>query len=174
MKAFRVILWSGILLCLLSGCFHLRNRNDMPPALQTLFFQAENPYDEFTIALRESFRASGVLLVETPLAAPVTFYLAKPQQTIVAGTIGTSNQTRIYSVTYTAIFSLKDAHGIILLPPQSVSVTRNLTLSANQLIESNNQLNLLLQQMYRDVISNIYNRLQSEQVRQILLLHGPV
>ncbi len=162
----------SFVLCLLSGCaFHLRNQNDMPPVLQTLFFEAENPYDEFTSALRESLRASGVTLVATPLATPVTFYLAKPQQTIVAGTVGTSNQTRIYNVTYAATFSLKDSQGKFLLSPQTVAVTRSLTLSANQLIESNNQLNLLLQGMYRDVISNIYNRLQSQQVKQILLSH---
>ncbi|HVV67794.1 MAG TPA: LPS assembly lipoprotein LptE [Gammaproteobacteria bacterium] len=159
----------GILLCSLSACaFKLRNRNELPPQLHVLYLKADDPYGAFESNLRASLQSSGIMLSDTAAEAPVTLHVLKPQLTYAAGTIGTSNQTRIYAVTYKVAMILEDADGKQLLSPMLLSDTRNLVLSANQLIRSNNQLSKLEQEMYRDIISQLFNRLSSVQVAEVL------
>lgn len=72
----------------------------------------------------------------------MVLYITKPKLSYTAATVGTSNQSRVYNVVYSVAFSLINPQGAVLLPPQTLTSTRDLTLSANQLIESNNQLSL--------------------------------
>ena len=158
----------GIMLSSLTACaFKLRNRNELPPQLHVLYIKADDPYGAFESNLRASLQSSGITLVDNAAQAPVTLHVLKPQLTYAAGTIGTSNQTRIYSVTYRVDVILEDAVGKPVLP-MMLSDTRSLVLGANQLIKSNNQLSQLEQEMYRDIISQLYNRLSSAQVAQML------
>jgi len=64
------------------------------------------------------------------------------------------------------VFDLTDKKGKLILPPQTVASARNLTLNANQILGSNNQLTLLKQELEQDVVNKIYNRLTAEQVIQ--------
>lgn len=159
-----------LLACIiLSACaFKLRNANELPAELHTLYLQTDEPYGRFETTLQATLRSSGIQLVDAPKDAPVILHMTKPKLTYTATTIGTSNESRVYSVVYSTAFSLLNAQGTGLLGPATLSSTRSLTLSANQLIESNNQLSLLEQDMQRDVIAQLYNRLSSQQVAQLL------
>ncbi|MFT3741224.1 MAG: LPS assembly lipoprotein LptE [Gammaproteobacteria bacterium] len=168
-RQFLLALGLSLALAFMTGCaFHLRGHSHWPPALRTLYLAMENPYGEFEINLQRSLASAGVQLVSAPCSAPITLKVAKPVVVTRASTIGTSNQTRIYTVTYSVVVTLQNAAGQPLLPPMQLTSIRNLTLSANQMIESNNQLALLEKEMERDIISQLYYRLSSEQVRSIL------
>ncbi len=159
----------SILMFSLSGCaFKLRNRNEFPPQLHTLYIKAEDPYGNFESALRSSLQSSGIILADSEAQAPITLHVLKPQLTYTAGTIGTSNQTRVYNVRYVVTMILEDPAGKPLSPPMVLSDTRSLVLSSNQLIKSNNQLSQLEQEMYRNIVSQLYNRLSSAQIAKVL------
>lgn len=167
----RFFTWLLIVIIALSvsACaFKLRNANELPPALHKIYLATDEPYGRFETTLRAILHSSDVSLVDMPTAAPIVLHITKPNLVYTATTIGTSNQSRVYSVVYGIIFSLLDAKGDLLLGPETITSVRSLTLSANQLIESNNQLSLLEQDMQRDVISQLYNRLGSQQVAQLL------
>jgi outer membrane lipopolysaccharide assembly protein LptE/RlpB len=157
-----------ILIHLTACAFSLRNRNELPPQLHTLYYKADDPYGQFESVLYSSLKSSGINFVDTQMQAPVTLHVKKPDLVYTAGTIGTSNQTRVYVVTFTVTIILENAMGAPLLSPMVFSESRNLVLSANQLIKSNNQLSQLQQEMYRDIVSQLYNRFSSEQVAQVL------
>lgn len=166
----RVGRWMALLYCaaLLLGCgFSLRNANELPPTLQHLYLKTEEPFGRFETTLRATLRSSGVQLVTSPDQAPVTLAVSKPELSYSGSTVGTSNQSRVYSVVYAVAVSLLTPDGKVLWGPKMLRSLRNLTLSANQMIESNNQLSLLEQDMQRDVITQLYNRLGSEQVAQL-------
>ncbi len=55
-----------------------------------------------------------------------------------------------------------------MLDHQTLGTTRTLTLNAYQLIDSNNQLGLSEQEMQRELINQLYNRLTSKQVFEII------
>ena len=153
----------------LSACgFKLLNANELPASLHRLYLKTEEPYGGFETALRASLRSSGITLVETPAEAAVVLFITKPHLSYSTATVGTSNQSRVYNVVYAVSFGLFNTQGAAILPPQPLFATRDLTLSANQLIESNNQLSLLEQDMQRDVITQLYFRLSSQLVKQLL------
>lgn len=153
----------------LSACaFKLRDSNELPPGLHPLYLQTEEAFGRFETTLRASLRSSGIKLVATPAEASMIMAIGKPHLAYTIATIGTSNQSRVYNVVYTVSFALLTPKGAVLLPPQPLTATRDLTLSANQLIESNNQLSLLEQDMQRDVITQLYNRLSSQQLKNLL------
>lgn len=159
-----------VLLWTLTACaFHLRGQGNWPPALQTIYLQAQEPYDALTINLTNSLHSSGVTLVDSPNQARVTLKLYKPVLSTRNVTIGRSNQSRVYQVVYSVAYMLTDPAGKPFLPQQVISSTRSLTLSPNQLMDSNNQLILLEQEMQRDIINQLYNRLTSKQVFQALI-----
>lgn len=163
----------------LTGCgFQLRGQEGFPACLQVLYLQTENTYDplETTLhqKLRQIMRSSGVQLVETMRQAPVTLQLSRPIQTINSNVIGPSSQTRIYTVHYSVSVTLMDSHGKILTGPRLLQTSRSLTLSANQLLESNNQLDILTQEMEQEILNQLYQVLHAKQVLQSLdCLHNP-
>ncbi len=152
----------------LAACgFKLRNARDLPPGLQTMYLQEEEPYGRFASTLQATLRAAGVNLLNSPSSA-ITLHLTKPNLAYNAATIGTSNQSRVYNVVLSVTFSLTNPQGDVLVAPANLKTTRFLTLNANQLIESNNQLSLLEQDMQHDLISQLFNRLSSPAVAQAI------
>lgn len=152
-----------LLLSLVACAFKLR-QTQLPPALHVMYLQTDVTYGPFESLLRQSLLSSGVALVATPAQAPVTLHIFKPIEANTSTTVGASNQTRVYIITYTVAFELKDAAGKILLGEQKVTTSRTLRLSANQLLETNNQLPLLQQDMRREIIYQMFYRLKAPQV----------
>ncbi len=167
-RIFLVFILSTLILCSLTACaFKLRGQNELPQGLRVMYLATDNPYGTFELNVRKTLRSSGITLVDSPEQANVILRLGKPDLSSNQGTVGNSNQSRIYNVLYTDTFSVEDTKGKTLIMGW-LRASRNLTLSANQLIESNNQLPLLEQEMQRDLISQLFNQLTSEQLAQAL------
>ena len=153
----------------LNACaFKLRGQNELPPDLRVMYLDMQDPYSSFTATVSKTLRSSGITLVDSPQQAKVVLRIDKPVLSSRLVTIGTSNQSRVYNVVYASSFTLSYPKGKSIIPPGRLSASRNLTLSPNQLIESNNQLPLLQREMERDLISQLLNQLTSEQVAQAL------
>ena len=150
---------------LISGCgFHFRGEQPLPPALKSIHVQSANPYDQFTSTLKRNLNATGIHVKNTPQAVNLRILAAHLSNT--NPTIGASSQARVYTFTYIATFDLVDKKGKLLLAPQTVASSRNLTLNANQILGSNDQLTLLKQELERDIVNKIYNHLTAEQAIQ--------
>lgn len=165
------------LLCslILWGCgFHLRGQNILPAPFHVLYVETEEPYGQFESDLKATLRSSGIILVASRNQAPITLFLSKPGIVQNSTTPAPSSQSRVFNITYAVTISLLDPRGRVLLKPQRLSSTRNLILSPNQLLETNNQLHLLEQEMQRDVINQLYNRLRSPKVMRLLQNSHPV
>jgi outer membrane lipopolysaccharide assembly protein LptE/RlpB len=160
----------SLLLIALSACtpFHLRTQERFPPQLRQLYLITDEPYGSFETALRASLKTSGVQLVERKDQAPITLHITRPLLSQSSKTPGGSSQVRVYNMRYRVMFSLEDRNGKVLLPLKSLVALRALTLSVNQLLESNNELNLLVEDMQRDIINQLYNRLSSQQVAALV------
>lgn len=168
-KVLVIIFLYVISLFSLTACaFKLRGQNELPPALRVLYVESDDPYGQFNIKLQNTLRSSDVTLVDSPSSAKVILQISKPVLADRGVTIGSSNQTRIYNISYSVRYVLKTPQGKPILPPQTLTSSRSLTLSPNQLLESNNQLTLLEQEMQRELITLLFDRLTSQQVAQAL------
>lgn len=168
-RYFLTLLTLTIMLLGISACgFQLRGQNALPKSLHVLYFQTENQYGSLESMLRHTLRSSGVVLVNSAHAAPITLQLSTPVQTNNNATVGPSSRTRVYTLSYQVTFTLKNAQGKILVGPRTLATSRNLTLSANQLPQSNNQIDILSREMERDIVNQLYNVLCSKQVIQTI------
>ena len=149
-----------IVLCvILSGCgFHVRNGDALPPQLHTLYLQSDQPYGQFEITLKRALQKATLNVVNTPTAAPIALQIINTRFTHDTPTIGDSSQARVYNFTYTVTFSITNTRsGHTLLLPRTVSMTRALTINANQVIDSNNDVDIAQRQMQRGAIMQILN-----------------
>lgn len=168
-RIFIYLISLGLLSFFLSACgFKFRNQHELPQQLRILYLKSNDPYGPFTISLKQALRSSGVELVDAPSEALVTLDLESAHTTVTANSIGPSSQARVYNVNYTVIFSLLNSIGTPILPDQRIVVNDTLTLNANQLLDSNNQLKIEEEEMRREAIRQIYNRLSSQQVLEIV------
>lgn len=160
-----------LFLCLLiCACgFKLRSLAQLPPQLHVLYLQTPNPYGEFETELKQSLRSSGITLVKSPQEAAITLSIANPTLTNTASTIGPSSQARVYAFTYSVSFQLLNSTGGVIGMPHTVSTSTSVTLSPNQLLQTNNQAATAQRGMERDLITQIYNILSSQQTSQALV-----
>lgn len=158
-----------LLCCLISQCgFRLKNQNRLPPQLRMLYLSSDQPYDKFTILLKQNLTQMGLKLTESSQAAPVTLKIIEAQLTHSAPDITTSDKARTYDLTYRVQFALEGTGGKIFLPAQEISTKKSLTLNPGQTLYSNNELSLVKQEMQREAITLLLYRLETQKVRDAL------
>lgn len=161
---FRLFLLASFCL-FLSGCgFHLRGNNALTPEVRTLYLKTNNPYGLFEERLERTFNMYGLTFVDQPTAAPLTLQIINSNLSYFQTTVGSSSQATIYSVTYTVNMAILAANGKTIVPPQNIVSNAFLTLNPNQLLTSNNQIDILGQQLQIDVINRIVDILNSPEV----------
>ena len=166
-------LYSTLLILLLSltitGCgFHLRGHEPMPPQLKVLFLQTAKPFSKLTKDLQRIFQRSGVLLTCNSHNAPVTLQIMVDNFTQSTTSIGSSGQVTTYILNYTIVYQLLDSCGHVLVPPQTITSTRSYAITSNQLLSNINALSSLQDEMRRELIYQLFNRLRSPLVLQAL------
>lgn len=150
------------IICLLSACgFHLQGKTKVPPSLHTLYLESSSPYDNFTQQLRRNLQISNVKLVDMPDKAPVTLNIISTNQTTHQITNASSEQTRVYALTYTVTFSLNRPAGAILLGPFTASTSRTFSLAGGSLLNNTNEASAIAQDLQAALIEQMMARLSS-------------
>jgi LPS-assembly lipoprotein len=159
-----------MVLCLLtSQCgFRLKSSDRLPPQLKTLYISSHQPYDKLTLSLKQTLILLGVHLTTNPKEANVRLNLLETTFSHSAPDITTSDKARTYTVTYQLRFELQDSQGKNLLSNQKISISRSLTINPGQTLYSNNELNVVKQEMEREIITLLLYRLESKPVREAL------
>jgi len=154
----------------LSGCgFQLRGSTPPNPALQDLYIKTSAPYSEVTHNLREYLNVSGIQVADTQQdAAIVLQILSETENQILLSVSGTA-QTRQYNLILTIAFQVTNNKGTILVPPQTLSENRTLTVLSNQILGGSNEQTMLYQQMRQAIVYDILNRLGSRDIIATLI-----
>lgn len=157
--------WTLILALTLNGCgFHLggysAGKGQIIP-FQTLNLKSHlPPYSNFNKALQETLNSFGINTQES--SAPITLEILSENFRRTLTSLGNAGQTTTYLLSYTVRFQLIDTQQRVVLPPQHIVVTRNFSITSNQLGgDLNTQLNLQ-EEMQRDVIQQLIIRISSE------------
>jgi outer membrane lipopolysaccharide assembly protein LptE/RlpB len=153
---------------LLSGCgFTLRTVKSLPPPLQQIYYQTDNPYGQFEVAFKRALKASKTILLTAPDKTLPILVVTSNYNYNTTSSIS-SVQARIYTLNYTATVSINDFFNKTLLAPQTVGVTRNVTLQPNEIFESSSQVVIVKQEMARELSDKVLNILRSKQTVQVL------
>jgi LPS-assembly lipoprotein len=152
-----------VLLCslLLAGCgFHLRGTMDLPPSLGSIYIQGGNPYGEFVAELRRTLRASHTHVVDSPAGARATLTIQREDVHRQVLSVGSTGKAREYGLALTVEFQVTDPKGQVLVPSQTVSVSRDLSFDSTQVLGKGEEEVLLRQEMIRDAAQQVLWRLR--------------
>lgn len=157
--------WIIILCLFLTGCgFHLRGYGEasrFAPALHRIYLNSADPYGELARNLRQTLRLSGIYLACSPCESNVVLEVFKEVMKEDLLSVGGTQQTRQYNLILSVTFQITDPKGCVIVPPQTVSESRTLTIQSNQILGGSNEANTLYQQMRPALVFDIMTRLSS-------------
>lgn len=160
-----------ILTFCLSGCgFTLRNAQSLPSQLQTMYYQTDNPYGDFEVLLKRSLISSKIILLPNPSKLAPTLHVSTEDVPPSTTSSVSSAAARVYTLTYRSIISVNDAQGKIIISPQTISVSRDLSLQPNEMIENASQVAIVKKEMMQELIVNMFNVLCAKDTFQALAL----
>ncbi len=153
----------------LTACgFHPQGDMKLAPPLQKMYLQTPDPYGTLSRDLRNYLKMSHVRLVTSPEEAETILEIlsdtSRQELLSVAGT----QQTRQYNLMVNVNFAVSDKNGHTILPAQSLTENRTITVQANQILGSSNEATLYTQQMRRTLAYAIVNRLASIEVTKTI------
>lgn len=147
---------------LLTACgFHLRGHIPLPPQLRVLFLECGNQYNPLGKALASALCASGIHLVPNAKAAPVTLEIVSDNMNDNTTSIASGGQVTTYYLVYSVCFQLRDCNGKIILPPQTLTTSRTYSIASSLILANTNGLYDLHEEMRRDIVFQILNRLRA-------------
>ena len=149
------------LAALLAGCgFHLRQSVALPPSMQHIHLAVNNGGD-LQRNLARALRNSGITIEDA--SGPGIAELVVPVAAFRTQTLSISGGARIteYSVQYTVKFSVADATGNVLLPEQTVQMSREYSYDATNTVGNYAQVEEIQRSLIDDMVQSILFRLQA-------------
>lgn len=163
-----------VVLLLLNGCgYHLRGPMALGPQLKNLYLQTADPYGELAHHVRLYLKMSGVHLAESPRNASAILDIQSENTSEQLLNISGTQQVRQYNLILTVTYQVTDQNGRPLIPLQTASETRPLTINASQMLGSSNQAVSLYQQMRQAIVYDIMSRLTSSEITALLNQRQP-
>lgn len=160
-----------VLMCclMLSACgFTLQGEKQLAPPLHRLYLQTPDTYGNLERNLKDSLKMSGVKLVSSPAEADTMLIVTSDNSYQELLSVSGTQQTRQYSLRLVVSFEITTPSGKVLLPAESLSDSRTITVQSNQILGSSNESTMYYQQMRRSIAAAIMNRLASTQVTDII------
>lgn len=154
-----------VFLSMLSSCgFHLQGEKKLALPLQRLYLQTRDPYGYLARNLQESLIMSHVCLATCPSDASTILNILQDYNSQTLLTVNSTTQTRQYELRVTVVFEISDHCGRLIIPPQTLTESRVITIQSNQILGSSNETNLYYQQMRRTLANAIMNRISSKEI----------
>jgi LPS-assembly lipoprotein len=155
-----VALLSATVLLLAACGFHLQGRVPLPASLTTTRVIADDDQTDFVQGLRRALITSGSKLTDVSERATGVVHIHKDELTQKILSVSATNIPVEYEITYTVEFSVEGTSGE-LLPSQKVSVTRDYSFDATQLLAKENEEAILREGMARDLVAIVMRRLSA-------------
>lgn len=164
----------GLLLALffcvtLSSCgFQLAGQH-LPPALKVLYVQSTDPYNEFMRLLHQDLKAQGVTMVSDPSLARTTLFIFNIHTDETQTSVGSDQQTRQYTITFSASFELRNSKGVRIAGPFSLSSQQSVAIFSGVLITNTEQFFTVKEIAERDVLNRLFSVLSSPEIKKSVL-----
>jgi LPS-assembly lipoprotein len=150
----------GLLLALTACGFHLRRGAQLPPGMQRIHLTVRSGGDLQRQIARE-LEVSGATLVDAP--GPGVAEMRVPQVRFRTQALTFTGRARVgeYTVRLSLRFQVRDHQGRVIVPMQSIHLSRDFTYDARQPVGTETQTEQLHQSMTTDAVQAIMFRLRA-------------
>ncbi len=155
------------LLVVLSACgFRLRGEVELPLALQDTYIESKAPFTGMARALRMQLERSGANVLETKEHASAILTVVNERSENRVLSVGSRGKATEYELFDEVTFSLSDGSGKVLMPPQTVRVTRDLVFDPNELLGKLSEAENIHKQMRENLARQVLLRIDAGMRRQ--------
>lgn len=158
-----------LVMILLVGCgFKPRSQSTLPPQLHTIYVQTGEHSGQFDNTFKKSLKAMGITVLDKVDAEHLVLSLSPTTFTSDNASIGSSIQARVYNLIFTVSFQITNSQGKPIIDTQTITITKGLTLSPNEVFSASNQVDMEKQSMQQEAIIRIFNILSSKRTFELL------
>jgi len=156
MRALLILCFSMMLV----ACgFHLRGVQSLPEALRNVYVQADANNKELAHIVRHTLRANNVYIAADKEQAQAILFLENNRLNNQLTSLVGSAQAGHYMITQEVTMSIQDPEGKYLLHDVKLSVTRNYSSNATQVLSANDTIKSLKDHMLQDLSTEILQRI---------------
>jgi outer membrane lipopolysaccharide assembly protein LptE/RlpB len=151
-----------MVLFFISACgLHPQGEMALAAPLHKMYLSSTRPYGDLTRYLTSYLKLSSVKLMPSQAEADTVLVISQDETSQELTGISNTQQTRQYQLHAIVTFAVTDKNGRSLIPSQTLTETRAITVQSNQILGSSNEANLYFQQMRRSLAYALMNRLSS-------------
>lgn len=155
-------IWLLLIFVCLSACgFHLRGQIDIPNWLTNVAIIATDKDKQLSLLIKSQLERYNITVNDDPAQAKYWLIIngSEVHQQVVS--IGASTNSRQYQLVMTVAFTIQSPKGDIVKPTKKIMVSRQLTVNNDRILGSNEEEELLVNEMRKDAVIQILNRLKS-------------
>ncbi|HEV7490458.1 MAG TPA: LPS assembly lipoprotein LptE [Rhodanobacteraceae bacterium] len=147
---------------LIAGCgFHLRKEADLPASMKKVHIQIADPSSPLAKDLAKALPRSGTEIVENVEPGVAVMNISANAFSTDVLTVGGNARATEYALRYHVELEVQDAAGTSLLPKQTIELSREFTFDATQALGVAAEVDLLTQELQRDMTQTILRRLEA-------------
>lgn len=146
---------------LISSCgWHLRGAPKNFPPGSELYITAEDPRSGIAEELTRLLRSGGIPMAETPSLADYVLTIHKEEERRRTVAVNAKGRVAEYELITSALYSVADSNGRVLLNNAEADVYRALEWDDTETVSKGEEELLLREEMRRELISRIIDRLR--------------
>ncbi len=146
---------------LAAGCgFRLQGTVELPETLGSVYVSTADELTPFSVALRRALRNTGATLAPSAGEAGVVVRVLRDRSGRRVLSVSARNTPQEYEIFYAVDYSVDRADAEVL-PVQSLELTRNMTFDESLLLAKQNEEEILLDAMARDLAGLVMRRLEA-------------
>ena len=147
---------------LMAGCgFHLRKEADLPASMKRVHIQIADPSSPLAKDLAKALPRSGTEIVDDVEPGVAVMNISANAFSTDVLTVGGNARATEYALRYHVELEVQDAAGTALLPKQTIELSREFTFDASQALGVAAEVDLLTQELQRDMTQTILRRLEA-------------
>lgn len=147
---------------LTAGCgFHLRKEANLPASMKKVHIQIADPSSPLAKDLAKALPRSGTEVVDTVEPGVAVMNISANAFSTDVLSVGGNARATEYSLRYHVVLEVQDAGGTSLLPKQTIELSRDFTFDATQALGVAAEVDLLTQELQRDMTQTILRRLEA-------------
>ena len=147
---------------LVGGCgFHLRKEANLPVSMKKVHIQITDPSSPLAKDLAKALPRSGTEVVENVEPGVAVMNISANAFSTDVLSVGGNARATEYALRYHVELEVTDAAGTSLVPKQTIELAREFTFDQSQALGVAAEVDLLTQELQRDMTQTILRRLEA-------------
>lgn len=156
----RLLFLSALVAATLSACgFHLRDALALPPDLDPVMVKSRDRYSPLADSLAQSLVRAGAEPAAPDEPSPAVLDILAERWGDTPISVDARGRAQEFSLRYAVVFELRNGDGTVLVPEQSIELSRDYISVPSDAIGTEGERDILVREMRREMAAAVLRRL---------------